>query len=55
LGSSHTIRHARILAKVARRISDGEALAMVKQFLKSTGKQGIRKGRPCRRSSQTWR
>ena len=29
-----TIRHDRMLAKVARRISDGRVLAMVKQFLK---------------------
>jgi RNA-directed DNA polymerase len=41
-----TIRHDRILAKVARRISDGQVLAMVKQFLKSTGKQGVPQGSP---------
>jgi len=35
-----TIRHDRMLAKVARRICDDRVLAMVKQFLKSTGDQG---------------
>jgi group II intron reverse transcriptase/maturase len=41
-----TIRHDRMLAKVARRISDGQVLAMVKQLLKSTGDQGVRQGSP---------
>jgi RNA-directed DNA polymerase len=41
-----TIRHDRMLAKVARRISDGQVLAMVKQFLKSTGNQGVPQGSP---------
>lgn len=41
-----TIRHAAILAKVARRVCDGKVLAMVKQFLKSNGKQGIPQGSP---------
>jgi RNA-directed DNA polymerase len=41
-----TIRHDRMLAKVARRISDGKVLAMVKQFLKSTGDQGVPQGSP---------
>ena len=41
-----SIRHDRMLAKVARRISDGHVLAMVKQFLKSTGKQGVPQGSP---------
>ena len=41
-----TIRHDRMLAKVARRISDGQVLAMVKQFLKSTGDQGVPQGSP---------
>jgi RNA-directed DNA polymerase len=41
-----TIRHDRMLTKVARRISDGQVLAMVKQFLKSTGNQGIPQGSP---------
>jgi RNA-directed DNA polymerase len=35
-----------MLAKVARRISDGPVLAMVKQFLKSTGKRGVPQGSP---------
>lgn len=41
-----TIRHDRMLTKVARRISDGRVLAMVKQFLKSTGDQGVPQGSP---------
>jgi RNA-directed DNA polymerase len=41
-----TIRHDRMLTKVARRISDGHVLAMVKQFLKSTGDQGVPQGSP---------
>ena len=41
-----TIRHDRMLAKVARRISDGRVLTMVKQFLKSTGDQGVPQGSP---------
>jgi RNA-directed DNA polymerase len=41
-----TIRHDRMIAKVARRISDGQVLAMVKQFLKSTGNQGVPQGSP---------
>ena len=41
-----TIRHDRMLARVARRISDGPVLAMVKQFLKSTGDQGVPQGSP---------
>jgi RNA-directed DNA polymerase len=41
-----TIRHDRILAKVARRIVDGKVLAMVKQFLKSTGDRGVPQGSP---------
>jgi RNA-directed DNA polymerase len=35
-----------MLTKVARRISDGHVLAMVKQFLKSTGDQGLPQGSP---------
>jgi hypothetical protein len=35
-----------MLTKVARRISDGNVLAMVKQFLKSTGDQGVPQGSP---------
>jgi RNA-directed DNA polymerase len=41
-----TIRHDRLLAKVARRIVDGKVLAMVKQFLKSTGDKGVPQGSP---------
>jgi hypothetical protein len=36
-----TIRHDRILAKVAGRVVDSDVLAMVKQFLKSTGDRGV--------------
>jgi len=41
-----TIRHDRMLGKVARRVSDGQVLTMVKQFLKSTGDQGVPQGSP---------
>lgn len=41
-----TIRHDRVLAKVARRVVDGKVLAMVKQFLKSTGDRGVPQGSP---------
>ena len=41
-----TIRHDRILAKVARRVVDRNVLAMVKQFLKSTGDRGVPQGSP---------
>jgi RNA-directed DNA polymerase len=41
-----TIRHDRLLTKVARRISDGKVLAMIKQFLKSNGDQGVPQGSP---------
>jgi hypothetical protein len=34
------------MAKVARRIVDGKVLAMVKQFLKSTGDRGVPQGSP---------
>ena len=40
------IRHDRILAKVARRVVDSDVLAMVKQFLKSTGDRGVPQGSP---------
>jgi RNA-directed DNA polymerase len=40
------IRHDRLLAKVARRISDGKVLALVKQFLKSNGECGVPQGSP---------
>jgi RNA-directed DNA polymerase len=45
-GYFDNILHDRILAKVAHRIQDGTVLAMVKQFLKSTGKKGIPQGSP---------
>ena len=41
-----SIRHERMLQKVARRVVDGEVLAMVKQFLKSTGDRGVPQGSP---------
>ena len=41
-----TIRHDRMLAKVVRRVVDGDVLAMVKQFLKSTGDRGVPQGSP---------
>jgi RNA-directed DNA polymerase len=41
-----SIRHDRMLAKVAGRISDDEVLALVKQFLKSNGDRGVPQGSP---------
>jgi RNA-directed DNA polymerase len=41
-----SIRHSRMLEKVARRVQDGRVLALVKQFLKSTGQRGIPQGSP---------
>lgn len=41
-----TIRHAPLLSKLARRISDGTVLSLVKQFLRSTGARGIPQGSP---------
>ena len=41
-----TIRHDRMMEKVARRVHDGRVLVMVKQFLKSTGERGIPQGSP---------
>jgi RNA-directed DNA polymerase len=41
-----TIRHDRMLEKVARRVVDAKVLAMVKQFLKSTGDRGVPQGSP---------
>jgi RNA-directed DNA polymerase len=41
-----TIRHDRMLAKLARRVADGEVLALVKQFFKSTGDRGVPQGSP---------
>ena len=40
------IRHAPMLAKVARRIQDDSVLGLIKQFLRSTGKKGIPQGSP---------
>ncbi|HKQ72053.1 MAG TPA: group II intron reverse transcriptase/maturase [Polyangiaceae bacterium] len=41
-----TIRQDRILEKVARRVVDGKVLALIKQFLKSTGERGVPQGSP---------
>jgi retron-type reverse transcriptase len=38
---SDSIRHDRLLAKVAGRVIDDKVLAMVRQFLKSTGDRGV--------------
>ena len=35
-----------MLQKVARRVRDGQVLALVKQFLKSTGRRGMPQGSP---------
>jgi len=40
------IRHDRIMAKVARRICDGDVLALIKKFLKTCGAQGVPQGSP---------
>ncbi|MCW5593715.1 MAG: group II intron reverse transcriptase/maturase [Burkholderiales bacterium] len=40
------IGHAPLLAKIARRIQDDRILAIIKQFLKSTGRKGIPQGSP---------
>jgi RNA-directed DNA polymerase len=40
------LRHDRILAKMARRVVDARVLAMLKQFLKSTGERGVPQGSP---------
>jgi RNA-directed DNA polymerase len=40
------IRHDRVLEKLARRVRDGQVLALVKQFLKSTGHRGVPQGSP---------
>jgi len=54
-GTFVTIRHDRMLAKVARRISDSQVLAMVKQFLKSAASRAYRNDRRCAHFSRTWR
>jgi RNA-directed DNA polymerase len=45
-GFFDNIRHDRLLEKVARRLQDDQVLAMVKQFLKSTGDRGVPQGSP---------
>lgn len=40
------IRHDRMLEKMARRIEDRQVLALLRQFLKSTGSKGIPQGSP---------
>ena len=40
------LRHDRMLAKLAKRVVDAKVLAMLKQFLKSTGKRGVPQGSP---------
>jgi RNA-directed DNA polymerase len=40
------IRHAPVLAKVARRVCDPKVLRLIKQFLHSTGERGIPQGSP---------
>lgn len=45
-GFFDNIRHDRMLEKMARRIEDGQVLALLKQFLKSTGDRGIPQGSP---------
>jgi RNA-directed DNA polymerase len=41
-----TIRHDRMMAKVARRVCDDAVLALIKQFLVRTGERGIPQGSP---------
>jgi RNA-directed DNA polymerase len=41
-----TIRHDRMLAKIARRVRDDAVLALLKQFLVRTGERGIPQGSP---------
>jgi len=41
-----SIRHDRILQRVARRIQDGQLLGLIKHFLKSIGARGIPQGSP---------
>jgi RNA-directed DNA polymerase len=40
------LRHDRMLAKMAKRVVDAKVLAMLKQFLKSTGERGVPQGSP---------
>lgn len=41
-----TIRHDRLMTKVARRVCDDEVLALIKQFLVRTGERGVPQGSP---------
>jgi len=41
-----SIRHDRILERVARRVCDRQVLALVRQFLKSVGQRGVPQGSP---------
>jgi RNA-directed DNA polymerase len=45
-GFFDNIRHDRLLERVARGVQDGQVLALVKQFLKSTGDRGVPQGSP---------
>jgi len=45
-GFFDNILHHRMLKKVAARVQDRDVLALVKQFLKSTGERGIPQGSP---------
>jgi group II intron reverse transcriptase/maturase len=40
------LRHDRMLAKMAKRVFDAKVLAMLRQFLKSTGERGVPQGSP---------
>jgi RNA-directed DNA polymerase len=44
VGSFDTVRHDRLLGKVARRVQDGEILHLLKQMLKASGKRGVPQG-----------
>jgi RNA-directed DNA polymerase len=39
-----SVRHDRLLAKVARRVNDPDVLALLKQMLKASGKKGVPQG-----------
>jgi len=41
-----SIRHDRLLERVARRVVDGQVLATIKQFLKTNGARGVPQGSP---------
>jgi hypothetical protein len=40
-GSFDTVRHDRLLGKVARRVQDPEILQLLKRMLKASGKRGV--------------